>query len=31
MTSEAKRAGEALLWSLLLALALLVFCTQEPL
>jgi|HubBroStandDraft_6_1064221.scaffolds.fasta_scaffold02039_9 hypothetical protein len=31
MTYKAKLAGEALLGSLLLALALLVFCTQEPL
>jgi hypothetical protein len=31
MTYEAKLASKVLLWSLLLALALLVFYTQEPL
>ena len=31
VTYEAKMAGKVLLWCLLLALALLIFCTQEPL
>jgi len=31
MTYKARLVSKALLWSLLLALALLVFCTEEPL
>ncbi len=31
MTNEAKLASKVLLWCLLLAVTLLIFCTQEPL
>ncbi len=31
MTYEAKLAGKVMFWCLLLAVALLIFCTQEPL